>query len=45
MYFMRGAVDKFDMLDLTPFERQMFQEYINERLTSEFKKTSGYYVY
>lgn len=45
MYFMRGAISRAEMMDLTPFERHLFQEYINERLAAEFNKKSGYYVY
>lgn len=38
---MRGALSRSDMLDLTPFEREVISKYIHERLTSEFNKKPG----
>lgn len=45
MYFMRGALSRADMLDLTPWEREVIGRYINDRLEAEFKKKGANLVY
>jgi len=43
VYFMRGAIQYDDMLQRTPVERQMFEEFIEARLESQ--KDSAFPVY
>jgi hypothetical protein len=45
MYFMRGALTREDMLDLTPFEREVFSEFITKRLEFEASKKHANMVY
>ena len=45
MWFMRGAIDRNTMLDLTPFEREIFSEFLNERLEIELNKKHTQPVY
>ena len=35
VYFMRGAIQYDDMLQRTPAERQLFEEFIEQRLESQ----------
>ena len=43
VYFMRGAIQYDDMLQRTPAERQLFEEFIEKRL--EAQKDSMFPVY
>ena len=43
VYFMRGAVQYEDMLQRTPAERQLFEEFIEQRLTAQ--KDSMFPIY
>jgi hypothetical protein len=43
VYFMRGAIQYEDMLQRTPAERQLFEEFIERRL--EMQKDSMFPVY
>lgn len=38
MYYMRGALSREDMMNLTAFERDLFLEFLKERLEEEKKK-------
>jgi hypothetical protein len=38
MYYMRGALSKAEMVDLTAWERDIFVEFLKERLEEEKKK-------
>lgn len=38
MYYMRGALSKDEMLTLTAFEREMFAEFLKDRLKEEKEK-------
>ena len=38
VYFMRGSVQYDDMMWRTPFERDMFAEFIKDRMEKEAKK-------
>lgn len=40
-YFMRGAVQYFDMLEMTYAERQRFSSFIEKRLKDEGAKPHG----
>jgi len=35
VYFMRGAIQYDDMMQRTPAERQLFEEFIEQRLESQ----------
>lgn len=43
IYYMRGAVSKEEVLEMTPWERTKFGEYIRERLEVELKKANPIY--
>lgn len=43
VYFMRGSVQYRDMMDMSKFERQSIQEFIEKRLDAESKKTYPVY--
>lgn len=45
MYFMRGGLSRSEMLDLTPFEREVFSEFLNARLEIELAKKHSQPVY
>jgi hypothetical protein len=38
MYYMRGALSKEEMISLTAWERDMFVEFLRDRLDEEKKK-------
>jgi hypothetical protein len=38
MYYMRGALSKQEMIELTAWERDIFIEFLKERLEEEKKK-------
>lgn len=43
VYFMRGSIQYRDMLNMTPVERSLIDEFITDRL--EIEKTKMYPVY
>ena len=43
VYFMRGAIQYDDMLQRTPVERQMFEEFIEARLESQKNSVTPVY--
>jgi len=45
MYFMRGGLTKEEMLDLTPYEREIISEFIKERLDIELSKKHTQPIY
>lgn len=45
MYFMRGALSMDEMYDLTEYEKEIIQEFIEERIEIEMSKKSGNHVY
>lgn len=45
MYFMRGALSKDEMMQLTPQEKEIISEFIKERIEVELKKKNTPPIY
>lgn len=43
VYFMRGSVSYSEMMNMSPFERQLINEFIETRLETESKKVYPIY--
>jgi hypothetical protein len=45
MYFMRGALSRESMLDLTSWEKDILSEFLNERIEIEMQKKNTPPIY